>query len=104
MNLLLAAALAVIVEFTDPNTNEDGVNVYRQLPGAEFALLSTVPANVVTFSDLASEPGACYRVAAFNRAGESAMSNIFCALTVPTAPTVLKVSVSVSVTIGGPTP
>jgi hypothetical protein len=86
----LAAVLAVTLAWQDNSVSEDGFNIYRQLPAAGFVLLSTVPANVVTFRDTATEPGACYKVTAFNLAGESDFSNTVCLPLPPAAPSALR--------------
>ena len=104
INALLAAALAVTLLWTDNSDNEEGFKIYRQLPGAAFELLTTMPLNGNSVRDEASSPGVCYRVTAYNSAGESAPSNTACVLTVPNAPVGLAIKIDVSVTIGGPTP
>jgi len=94
--------------WVDNSTNEDGFNIERrQGQTGTFAKVGSVLPNMIKYTDtIANDPGNvqyCYRVAAFNSAGQSPYSNIACATTPvvvipPGAPSNL--SVSVTVTIG----
>jgi hypothetical protein len=90
MNFLLAALLAVTLTWTDNSDNEDGFIVYRSFPGASFTVLATMPSGVVTFDDKDTKPLACYKVTAFNIAGESEFSNTVCLPLPPNAPSGLQ--------------
>jgi len=90
MYLLAMAALSAVLTWTDNSDNEDGFRIYRQLTGTNFIELSTVPTDVVTYSDPASQPGACYKVTAFNIVGESGFSNTVCLPLPPMAPSGLQ--------------
>ena len=94
----------------DNSNNEDGFNIERRLgQTGTFAKIGSVAANVVQYVDsIANDPGNvqyCYRVAAFNTAGQSAYSNIACGTTPvivipPGAPSNVNVSVTVTVNVG----
>ncbi len=90
MFLLAIAALTAVLTWTDNSDNEDGFEIYRQLQGAAFLELATVPTDTVTFTDASSAPGACYKVTAFNIAGESGGSNTVCLPLPPVAPSGLQ--------------
>ncbi len=90
MSFLLIALLAVTLSWQDNSDNEDGFRVYRQLVGGTFETLGTTAPNVPTFQDANGVPGACYKVTAFNLAGESGPSNTVCLPLPPTAPSSLR--------------
>ena len=90
MNFLLSFALAVTLTWVDNSDNEDGFRLYRQMPEGAFVILSTVGADVATVGDPAAEPGACYKVAAFDVSGESGPSNTVCLPLLPAAPSGLQ--------------
>jgi hypothetical protein len=91
------------------NDQEDGFSVERrQGQTGTFAEVGKTGQNVTTFADaIKSDPGNveyCYRVRAFNSAGNSGYSNIACGTTpiitvIPSAPSGVNVSVSVTVTV-----
>jgi len=93
----------------DTNTTHQGFNIERR-PGqtGTFTKIGTSGPTVKAYSDIvANDLGGtqyCYRVAAYNTAGQSPYSNIACAtsptITVPpvNAPTNVNVSVTVTVT------
>lgn len=67
------------------NDQEAGFNVERKLNTGVYALLGTVGANVTSFTDNTLVQGLvdntyCYRVQAFNTAGNSAYTNEACKL------------------------
>lgn len=76
-----AAALQLTLNWGDTSTNEDGFKVERKAGATgTFAQLATVGANVVSYADASVTGGAayCYRVRAYNTAGDSAYSNEAC--------------------------
>ncbi len=87
--------------WSDNSSNEDGFRIERKTgqTGA-YALRDTVGANVVTYADTAVQPGVtyCYRVNAFNNAGQSTYTNEVCVQ--PTVAT----SASQTPTAGGTSP
>jgi hypothetical protein len=84
-----ANSTTVDVRWIDNSTNEDGFRVERSPDlGSPWTTVATVGPNVTSSLDggLASEQQVCYRVIAFNGAGDSPPSNTDCA-TPPAAPT-----------------
>lgn len=85
MVLFLACASAAMafdatVSFTDNSANEQGFKVERNLNGGAFAPLATLAANITQMIDTTLVQGAadnryCYRVYAFNTAGNSGYAN-----------------------------
>jgi hypothetical protein len=69
----------------DNSDNEDGFAIERSLDGTNFSSLTTVGADVTSFSDttVAESTTYWYRVKAFNGAGDSAYSNVADATTPP---------------------
>jgi len=63
----------VNLAWTDNATDETGFRIYRSVNGGTFALLQTIAANSVAYSDTTALPGTnnSYQVAAFNGAGEA---------------------------------
>jgi len=88
------------------NTSQTGFNVERR-PGTtgNFTKIASVGANVTTYADTSNnDPGnttLCYRVAAYNGAGQGPYSTIQCATspTVVVPPSNPPVNVTVSVTV-----
>lgn len=91
MRFLIAGLLAVLLSWTDNSDNEDGFTVYRSLVGAGFIELGRSGPGMATFSDASAVGGACYKVSAYNLAGESGPSNTVCLPLPPAAPTALLV-------------
>ena len=99
------------LSWTDNSLNEDGFRIERgSLPAGPFSLLTTVGANVTAYSDVINADAGgtqyCYRVQAYNAAGQSGFSNVACGTSPiinvpvpPSAPGGLSVSVTVSVTV-----
>jgi hypothetical protein len=74
--------------WVDNSQNEDGFNIERKVDtDSTFSLIATVGANVTSYYDdnLANNTTYCYRVNAFNDAGNSAYTNEACGET-PTTP------------------
>jgi hypothetical protein len=70
--------------WVDNSSNEAGFKIERKIDaGGKFAQIATVGENVVSYTDSGLAPRAtyCYRVQAFNLAGDSAYSNEACATT-----------------------
>jgi hypothetical protein len=88
--LLLTIAIAIELTWTDNSANEDGFKLYRQPPGGAFVLIATTPANIQKVADLEAAPGACYKLTAFNLAGESEFSNTVCLPLLPAPPSNLQ--------------
>ena len=77
---------AVGIYWTDTSDNESGFRIQRQVEGEDFSTIATVPAGTTSYSDSGLSPNTtyCYRVVAYNAAGE-AISNVYC-VTTPNAP------------------
>jgi titin len=74
----LAPGTQIALSWTDASNNEDGFRVERSVDGVTFSTLSSVVANVTTFTDNTVQSGIrySYRVLAFNSAGLSTYSNV----------------------------
>ncbi len=108
---LLALALATPTkseagyEYTltwqDNSDNEDGFKIERKSgPTDTFGEIATVGANVTTYTDnVADGQQRCYRVRAFNAAGNSAYTNEACGLPTPGDPTQLTITITITVTV-----
>jgi hypothetical protein len=70
------AAPSVTLTWSDNSDNEDGFVLQRQVSGGAYADLAVTKANVTRFADTEVQPGVSYRyrVAAFNRNGQSIYS------------------------------
>ena len=79
----------VLLNWTDNANTETGFVVERSANGGPFASLTTLAANVSTFTDttVAFDTNYAYRVYAFNANGNSPFSNVATVTTPPTAPT-----------------
>ena len=80
----IASAAQLTLSWTDASDNEDGFGIERRTTtGGTFARVASVPSNVNTYTDasLASSTTYCYRVNAFNSAGNSAYTNEICGTT-----------------------
>src|SRR4029453_10431373 len=75
-----AQSASLLVSWTDTSSNEDGFKIERLVAGLVDATL-TVPANATSYIDSMLVAGIvyCYRVEAFNSAGDSDPSNQACA-------------------------
>jgi hypothetical protein len=73
----------VALSWVDYSANEDGFRIYRSSDGGEvWTLAASVGANITSW---VAQQQVCYRVVAFNAAGDAPPSNTAC--TSPTAPT-----------------
>ncbi|MBI5876005.1 MAG: peptidoglycan DD-metalloendopeptidase family protein [Chloroflexi bacterium] len=90
----IAASDSLLVKWNDYSNNEDGFKIERRT-GAKgaWAQVGTVGENATNLRDAGLAPSTqfCYRMRAFNRAGDSTYSNITCASTLArgSAPVVL---------------
>jgi len=98
---LAQAATQNVLTWQDNSANEQSFDIERKAvacaTAGTFTVLSTVGANVVTYTDLAVTEGVtyCYRVDAANTAGKSGYSNTaerLVPFTVPAAPSALQVT------------
>jgi hypothetical protein len=85
-----AQQFEIQLAWVDNSANEDGFHVERKVGGtANYAALTTVGTNTATYVDTAVDAGVtyCYRVKAFNTAGESGYTNEVCAVPSATSST-----------------
>jgi len=83
-------AASLQLSWSDNSQNEDGFDIERKTgTNGTFLALATVGANESSYTDANLSNGTtyCYRVRAFNEAGDSAYSNEACATTAASAPT-----------------
>lgn len=87
----------------DNSDNEDGFKVERKtpsIPGDTFGEIAQVGANVSTYKDTVTDgQQRCFRVRAFNAAGDSAYTNEACGLPKPRDPITLTVTVTIVITV-----
>lgn len=87
----------------DNSDNEDGFKVERKtpsIPGDNFGEIGTVGPDITIYKDVVNDgQQRCYRVRAFNAAGNSAYTNEACGLPVPQNPITLTVTVTVTITM-----
>ncbi len=106
--LLVAAQLeaqTVTYEHTltwqDNSDNEDGFKIERKtpsIPGDTFGEIGQVGADVTSYVDVVSDgQQRCYRVRAFNAAGDSGYTNEACGLPTPKDPVTLTVTVIIKI-------
>jgi len=98
-----AFAVDMILSWTDNSSNESGFKIERSLNSTTFTPLATVNANVVTVTDTTPVQSPtvdnvyCYRLYAYNTAGNSAFTASACktvlkpAVTLPAAPSNLTI-------------
>ena len=92
----VANAAQTTLTWTDSSTNEDGFRIERRIgTSGSYLQLASIAANTTTYADLnlANSTTYCYRLLAYNAAGNSAYSNENCATT-PTPATTFTVTVS----------
>lgn len=80
----IAASDSLLLKWNDYSNNEIGFKIERRTgQKGNWAQVGTVEENVINLRDggLAPETQYCYRVRAYNRAGDSTYSNITCAST-----------------------
>jgi hypothetical protein len=85
---LLATAISssqIALSWTDNSTNENGFRIQCSSDGVTFALIATVGVNVTTYTDngLTTVTTYYYRARAYNSDGNSALSNVGSATTLP---------------------
>ena len=75
----------IALSWTDNANNETGFQIQRSTNGVNFALITSVGANVTTYTNNGLTAGTTYyyRVRAFNASGNSAVSNVANATTPP---------------------
>lgn len=75
-----ATGSQIIVAWKDNSTNEVGFKLERRSGAGAYQSIAALTRNVRNYADLDVTPGVsyCYRVKAFNAAGESAFSNEAC--------------------------
>ncbi len=77
-----ASASQINIVWQDTSNNENGFIVQRSIDSGSYSDIQTINSpNVTTFSDmgLSAGPSYCYKVKAFNNAGQSAPSSAACA-------------------------
>ena len=87
---VLVSSSQVNLTWTDHSTNETGFKIERRLDGGNFAVVGTVNADVLNYSDvgLAANTNYTYRVVSFNAVGSSlTYSNVWSINTGGTIPT-----------------
>ena len=115
LSILLAAPVhsaSLVLKWTDNSDNEDGFKIERRLGTtgafAEVARRGAQPGTGTIASDtdtgLIDQQNYCYRVRAFNAAGDSGYTNIACGVAieptlVPNDPTVLIIQRPVTIII-----
>ncbi|MDH5446397.1 MAG: multicopper oxidase domain-containing protein [Gammaproteobacteria bacterium] len=94
-----ASGTSIALTWLDNSNDETGFNIERSLDGTNFAVLTTVNANTMAYTDtgLSANTTYSYRVNASNDAGNSAYTNVAGATT-QDAPTVTSMQVG-SVTL-----
>ena len=88
---LVATALSptsIELRWKDDSDNEEGFKVERRIQGGDFIQIAQVPADTTSFIDSNLTPTTtyCYRVMAFNAAGDSPPSNEACVTTLAALP------------------
>ncbi|HEY7220929.1 MAG TPA: fibronectin type III domain-containing protein [Candidatus Binatia bacterium] len=94
----VASAAQLVLNWADNSTNEDGFKVERATGSTgTYAQVTTVGPNITSYTDTTVVAGTqyCYRVRAYNAAGNSAYSNAACG-TAQSAPGTVNLSVSKS--------
>ena len=80
----VVSSTRIDLRWTDNSTNEDGFKIERKTGvGGVYSQIATVAANVTSYSDIGVTPNSqyCYRVMAYNAAGDSSHSNEACCAT-----------------------
>ncbi|MEQ1849067.1 MAG: fibronectin type III domain-containing protein [Candidatus Peribacteraceae bacterium] len=86
----------IALNWTDNTTVEDGFKIERSTDGGAFSEITTVGANVVTYTDttVTANHSYTYQVRAYNTGANSAYTNTATANTVPAAPTSLSATIA----------
>ncbi len=81
------SATQINIYWQDNSSNEDGFRIERNSAGENWTEIATVGVNENSYGDIGLTPNKeyCYRVRAYNAAGNSEFSNAECATTTPTA-------------------
>ena len=91
------------LQWQDNSDNEDGFKIERKtpsVPGDTFGEIGQVGPDIVVYKDVVTDgQQRCYRVRAFNAAGNSAYTNEACGLPVPKDPVTLTVTVTIVITV-----
>lgn len=89
--------------WTDNSDNEAGFKIERRtpsIPGDTYGEIGQVGANVTTYVDTVQDgQERCYRVRAFNAAGDSAYTNEACGIPKPTDPDGLTITITITITV-----
>ncbi|MDH7515398.1 MAG: S8 family serine peptidase [Bacteroidota bacterium] len=74
---------SISIQWADKSINESGFKIERTTGNNLWAVIATVPADIVTYTDIGLSPSTnyCYRVLAYNLGGSSGYSNDDCATT-----------------------
>lgn len=89
LNTNSVSAVQINLNWTDNSTDEDGFKIERKTgTGGTFSEIAQVNANVTSYNNTGLQDGTqyCYRVRAYNTAGNSGYSNESCAVTFPDTP------------------
>jgi len=96
----LFAAATMTLTWIDNSNNEDGFKIERKTgQSGAFAEIAQTAADVATYADTVSDNQTyCYRLKAFNAAGDSPYSNEACgtALQTPIAPGTVTITITVT--------
>jgi hypothetical protein len=90
---------SIHLTWSDISFNSDGFEIERRFADSGvFSFIALVPSHETWYTDdnLAHNTTYCYRVRAYNRAGESSYSNEFCATTLASGPTTKTISTNIS--------
>ena len=95
----------LILNWNDNSTNEDGFRIERKIgTGGTYAQIAQTAASASSYTDVGLTDGTsyCYRVRAFNAAGDSAFTNEACGT--PSTPTVTLAATTGTATEAGAGP
>lgn len=89
LNTNSISAVQINLSWTDNSSDEDGFKIERKTgTGGTFSEIAQVNSNVTSYNNTGLQGGTqyCYRVRAFNTAGNSGYTNESCAATFPDTP------------------